>query len=123
QAGIGDGVARGRVAGGRGVAHGALELAVDHRAQVQVHRTADLAAQAALGRIGQVADARAPFAQRGRDGVRVVAQAGSDAHAGDGDATHDQKSSVEVNRPTRRDRKSTRLNSSHVKISYAVFCL
>src|SRR5690606_42021933 len=26
-------------------------------------------------------------------------------------------------RPDRRDRKSTRLNSSHVKISYAVFCL
>src|SRR5690606_41867123 len=26
-------------------------------------------------------------------------------------------------RPTARDRKSTRLNSSHVKISYAVFCL
>src|SRR5690554_7628142 len=26
------------------------------------------------------------------------------------------------NRPT-RDRKSTRLNSSHVRISYAVFCL
>src|SRR5690606_39520994 len=25
--------------------------------------------------------------------------------------------------PDRRDRKSTRLNSSHVKISYAVFCL
>src|SRR5690606_40666380 len=25
--------------------------------------------------------------------------------------------------PTIRDRKSTRLNSSHVKISYAVFCL
>src|SRR5436309_4947054 len=25
--------------------------------------------------------------------------------------------------PPRRDRKSTRLNSSHVKISYAVFCL
>src|SRR5207302_8577558 len=25
--------------------------------------------------------------------------------------------------PTRPDRKSTRLNSSHVKISYAVFCL
>src|SRR5215475_38525 len=27
------------------------------------------------------------------------------------------------NRSVRRDRKSTRLNSSHVKISYAVFCL
>src|SRR5690606_40345746 len=26
-------------------------------------------------------------------------------------------------KPPRRDRKSTRLNSSHVKISYAVFCL
>src|SRR5690606_41966040 len=26
-------------------------------------------------------------------------------------------------RPYRKDRKSTRLNSSHVKISYAVFCL
>src|SRR5207302_9212862 len=27
-----------------------------------------------------------------------------------------------ANRATQRDRKSTRLNSSHVKISYAVFC-
>src|SRR3712207_7774295 len=26
-------------------------------------------------------------------------------------------------RPVRRDRKSTRLNSSHANISYAVFCL
>src|SRR5215813_14969255 len=26
-------------------------------------------------------------------------------------------------RPGKRDRKSTRLNSSHVRISYAVFCL
>src|SRR5690554_7460002 len=32
-------------------------------------------------------------------------------------AKWDQKSSAEV------DRKSTRLNSSHVRISYAVFCL
>src|SRR5690606_39657112 len=29
----------------------------------------------------------------------------------------------EAPRCDRRDRKSTRLNSSHVKISYAVFCL
>src|SRR5690349_23953466 len=28
-----------------------------------------------------------------------------------------------VPRPDSRDRKSTRLNSSHVEISYAVFCL
>src|SRR3989442_4275905 len=30
---------------------------------------------------------------------------------------------VEVKVGRRRDRKSTRLNSSHVRISYAVFCL
>src|SRR5207302_6756302 len=35
------------------------------------------------------------------------------------DATHKTVSGVFQ----RRDRKSTRLNSSHVKISYAVFCL
>src|SRR5947199_1667998 len=29
----------------------------------------------------------------------------------------------QCNRPTGRDRKSTRLNSSHLGISYAVFCL
>src|SRR3989442_3244091 len=30
---------------------------------------------------------------------------------------------TDVPAPTARDRKSTRLNSSHVRISYAVFCL
>src|SRR5690606_40940529 len=30
---------------------------------------------------------------------------------------------IEAGRWIKRDRKSTRLNSSHVKISYAVFCL
>src|SRR5690349_23753716 len=30
---------------------------------------------------------------------------------------------LQVIQPSRRDRKSTRLNSSHVEISYAVFCL
>src|SRR5690554_7690771 len=32
-------------------------------------------------------------------------------------------SSVERGQPAEFDRKSTRLNSSHVRISYAVFCL
>src|SRR2546430_2860429 len=31
--------------------------------------------------------------------------------------------SIDVSREARRDRKSTRLNSSHSQISYAVFCL
>src|SRR5207249_11330322 len=33
------------------------------------------------------------------------------------------KSQHRIVRSTRQDRKSTRLNSSHVSISYAVFCL
>src|SRR6266704_6162289 len=33
------------------------------------------------------------------------------------------RKSAHAGRPHRRDRKSTRLNSSHVSISYAVFCL
>src|SRR5438874_10301010 len=34
---------------------------------------------------------------------------------------HDKRS--DIARVSQRDRKSTRLNSSHVEISYAVFCL
>src|SRR5699024_4332967 len=34
-----------------------------------------------------------------------------------------QAKSIDINKATNRDRKSTRLNSSHVSISYAVFCL
>src|SRR3712207_7820569 len=33
------------------------------------------------------------------------------------------EAATEARRPARRDRKSTRLNSSHANISYAVFCL
>src|SRR5690349_24421969 len=48
----------------------------------------------------------------------------TDAHpsssASDGD---DSRRSASTSRRYRRDRKSTRLNSSHVEISYAVFCL
>src|SRR5690554_7013203 len=40
--------------------------------------------------------------------------AGADDHNHDGDAEK---------KKTGEDRKSTRLNSSHVRISYAVFCL
>src|SRR6266699_5940582 len=36
---------------------------------------------------------------------------------------HSSSSSPGCARRGRRDRKSTRLNSSHVRISYAVFCL
>src|SRR5690625_6815303 len=37
--------------------------------------------------------------------------------------TTDEGNQIEVEKITWEDRKSTRLNSSHVAISYAVFCL
>src|SRR5207249_11684420 len=43
-------------------------------------------------------------------------------HRGSGRAFRDCRS-VPRRQPVRGDRKSTRLNSSHVSISYAVFCL
>src|SRR5690606_41049803 len=68
-------------------------------------------------------DRRAPDPRRGRGrgGRRGTARAGRGlavpAPAGGG---HHALGSLHVDR---RDRKSTRLNSSHVKISYAVICL
>src|SRR5690606_42028438 len=59
------------------------------------------------GRLGDLARLFGAGGQGAVDLGRVGHQA---AHLG-GDIGH------------RRDRKSTRLNSSHVKISYAVFCL
>src|SRR5699024_11704779 len=40
-----------------------------------------------------------------------------------GRSGHNIQNSPHTQHPRRRDRKSTRLNSSHVSISYAVFCL
>src|SRR5438270_1691222 len=45
------------------------------------------------------------------------------AHAGETGATHNRIPKVATHFGSRRDRKSTRLNSSHSQISYAVFCL
>src|SRR3712207_8092635 len=42
---------------------------------------------------------------------------------GDGPAPRGADGEPEAAGPVRRDRKSTRLNSSHANISYAVFCL
>src|SRR5690606_42027575 len=59
---------------------------------------------------------------------RVAGEVGVEFGGGDpspqvaGPARHPD-SAVNEFMPQHRDRKSTRLNSSHVKISYAVFCL
>src|SRR5690606_41410402 len=63
-------------------------------------------------------DVAAGHAWRGRHAhglvpLRVEAVAG---------ARRDLEQSVGLGDPVQLDRKSTRLNSSHVKISYAVFC-
>src|SRR3712207_8933116 len=45
------------------------------------------------------------------------------APAGEPDAGEVRAADAGPDRPTEGDRKSTRLNSSHANISYAVFCL
>src|SRR5690606_39814935 len=70
-------------------------------------------------------------ALRGGAGLRAAPRQGGDAHRGapaqpEGGgqaAAVGALRSPWLNRFNRPDRKSTRLNSSHVKISYAVFCL
>src|SRR5258707_10922574 len=51
-------------------------------------------------------------------GDRVLGDAGADPHQGT--QIHHRREHCAVDR---QDRKSTRLNSSHANISYAVFCL
>src|SRR5690606_41914403 len=72
---------------------------------------------------------RAPFSQGGPciadEGFVTLVAAGRPP---EGLGKHAQEDPGGHRRPpvrcsARRDRKSTRLNSSHVKISYAVFCL
>src|SRR5690606_40503592 len=55
---------------------------------------------------------QAPAVRRVHHGVAPVDQGGAGHHC-----------NARLRTSSARDRKSTRLNSSHVKISYAVFCL
>src|SRR5690625_6155490 len=54
--------------------------------------------------------------------LKVIGRAGVGVDNIDLDAATNQ-GIVVINAPDGKDRKSTRLNSSHVAISYAVFCL
>src|SRR5690606_41452874 len=60
--------------------------------------------------------------RRGPQRLRRAAQAGQAAHGGP-EVPAPARRGAGRGGPRHRDRKSTRLNSSHVKISYAVFCL
>src|SRR5207249_10002174 len=71
--------------------------------------------------------AQVPEDQEGEDGAPAVARL-SDADPKRHVRGTDRSPADHLPRPPRsrapdRDRKSTRLNSSHVSISYAVFCL
>src|SRR5437588_8479925 len=68
------------------------------------------------------------------DALPIYARAGAERHEHGREAGHEQAGCGErlaldprllrgVGQPFERDRKSTRLNSSHTVISYAVFCL
>src|SRR2546427_6482783 len=64
---------------------------------------------------------------RGRDdlhhGAQSTARADHDRRRQGRQARRVRETAVPDARGSRRDRKSTRLNSSHSQISYAVFCL
>src|SRR5438034_3276056 len=65
----------------------------------------------------------APRFTRDTDGTRSTAAEPQVGQASSLRSFCEAKSSAEPNQPSNRDRKSTRLNSSHTVISYAVFCL
>src|SRR5437870_10254446 len=75
--------------------------------------------------------APAATATSNRSLIRIrVEGIGRGAEAVGGEEPHGEATAIEAawvatsaNAPRARDRKSTRLNSSHVAISYAVFCL
>src|SRR5207302_9904794 len=60
---------------------------------------------------------------RGRRGHPHIGQHDRLDHRAAGEGQARQPGAPRCARHPRRDRKSTRLNSSHVKTSYAVFCL
>src|SRR5690554_7614349 len=76
------------------------------------------------GVLGKLAEA---VQRRGKLGDQVVDEAVIFAHGSlgsSGRCAKSNRSDFGCRGPRRsRDRKSTRLNSSHVRISYAVFCL
>src|SRR5690606_40203580 len=65
----------------------------------------------------------APARSRARLAHGARPREGGRAHRRGGPALGGARARAPRRRLRRRDRKSTRLNSSHVKISYAVFCL
>src|SRR5690349_22825352 len=65
-----------------------------------------------------------PYTTLFRSGPRLRADAPAPADHGRHDRLPHRAGTLDLPQgPSQEDRKSTRLNSSHVEISYAVFCL
>src|SRR2546426_8268568 len=64
-----------------------------------------------------------PICGRGRGAPGPPPSSGPAAARGPGGARHGVQSPLHLGHHGAADRKSTRLNSSHLVISYAVFCL
>src|SRR3712207_9124997 len=66
-----------------------------------------------------------PISERAVEAGGVLGRVGQDRRLGGGGAVQGpaDRRDLPVHHPAGRDRKSTRLNSSHANISYAVFCL
>src|SRR5690606_2675234 len=91
-----------------------LDVVQADGARASVNLETDIAEVAAL-EILKVAGAKWMGVEGGPSTIQVISD----------DTTDDELMATLLDRFTAatRDRKSTRLNSSHVKISYAVFCL
>src|SRR5947209_10913718 len=64
-----------------------------------------------------------PYTTLFRSRRRPALELGRDRGAGGGGGARPGARSLDADRSQEGDRKSTRLNSSHANISYAVFCL
>src|SRR5215217_7139901 len=106
--------------------HGAERgAALPRRAEAAEERSLDRQVEVGVGHDHE--RVLAPELEAGRLQVAAAELADPRAHlgrAGEADLVHEAllESALEA-RERRADRKSTRLNSSHANISYAVFCL
>src|SRR5690242_14809289 len=108
-----------RALGDRHTLQAHVEAGVVHHGEHQFH--------AAIGLADEIADGTAAVAV-GHDAGRAAVDAELVLEADGAEVVRLAEAAVGVHQPLRHDeeredRKSTRLNSSHMSISYAVFCL
>src|SRR5690606_41560216 len=104
----------------RGVAFACVDVALRAPGSFPTRRSSDLEKQMASGPRRPCGAARRSCVAGAQVGHRRAVS--GIHHPQDGEGCGDPGTAEQIAAPA-IDRKSTRLNSSHVKISYAVFCL